>query len=72
MALEEAFPSLYEDENVRFYTNGSNEYFVENKRTPGVTLRIGGFDSTGLVITAQGCHLTPWGVNGLPALVVSS
>lgn len=69
MALESAFPSLYEDRNVRIYTNGSSEYFVENKRTPGVTLRIGGFGSTGLMVTAHGCHLSPWAVNGLPAFV---
>ena len=64
------FPVLYEDEDVLFYTNGSKEFFVQNKHEPKCTLRIGSFSRAGLLVTAHDCYLSPWAVNGLPAFGV--
>jgi hypothetical protein len=71
--------TIFENSSVKVYMNPSNEVFVEGKTygkpmkpNPTVRISVGGADIAHIIVTAQSCNMTPWSVNGLPAIEVRS
>jgi len=60
---------LFENNQIKVYMNDSGEVFVHNKPA-GVTLRISDH-YRGITITSHNGIMTPWAVNGCPAISVS-
>jgi hypothetical protein len=71
MPKNSQFPTIYEDSLCKAYTNGSGEIFVETKQSDIVCIRVTPHQGE-ITVTAASCQITPWAVQGLPAIRVTS
>ena len=59
--------TLFENNRVRVFLNSSDEVFIHDKPN-NQTLRVSDSRYEGFVITCQNAHMTPYAINGLPAI----